>query len=86
MGWADGGPYQVAIMNGSVPKIPWPIIGSLDENGGRLLIFLQEANEQGQSCYVLRKKGGVVRNEALSRFVFTPIYGRYGWDRVSEIH
>jgi len=86
LGREEGAPWQVVVVNGSTPKIPWPLIEQLDGNGGRLLFFLQEPENEGQSCYVLRKKGGVVRNEALSRFVFTPIYGRYGWDRVSEIH
>ncbi|MBW2256905.1 MAG: hypothetical protein JRI25_20245 [Deltaproteobacteria bacterium] len=86
VGYEEGAPWQVVVVNGSTPKIPWPLIEQLDGNGGRMLFFLQEPDSEGQSCYVLLKNGNVVRNEALSRFVFTPIFGRYGWDRVSEIH
>jgi protein-L-isoaspartate(D-aspartate) O-methyltransferase len=85
VGYEEGAPWQVVVVNGSIPKIPWPLIEQLDGNGGRMLFFLQEPENEGQSCYVLLKNGDVVRNEALSRFVFTPIYGRYGWDRVAEI-
>lgn len=82
LGHEDGGPWQVVVMNGSVPKIPVPILEQLDPDGGRLLFFFQSPLDPGQSCYVLRRNGGAVKNQELSRFVFTPIYGRYGWDRI----
>jgi protein-L-isoaspartate O-methyltransferase len=81
----DGRAFDVIVMNGSVPKIPWPLVERLHPDGGRLLLFLQEPDTHGQSCYVLHKDHDVVRNEALSRFVFTPIFGRYGWDRVADL-
>lgn len=84
LGWAEHAPYDAIVLNGSVPKIPWPLVGQLAE-GGRLLLFLQEPSKPGQSCYVIRKEGGVVRDEALSQFLFTPIYGRFGWDRMDEL-
>ncbi len=81
LGLPDEPPFQVIILNGSIPKVPRDLLGQLSEDG-RLLVFLQEATGDGQTCYVMDRRGAVRRDPLLSRFVFTPIYGRWGWDRV----
>ena len=84
VGVPDEGPWDVVVVNGSVPKIPWDLVDQLRNPGGRLLMFLQEAATEGQTCYILHRDGEVLRDELLSQFVFTPIFGRWGWDRVSD--
>ena len=84
VGLPDEGPFDIVIVNGSIPKIPRPLLDQLRPESGRLLAFLQVPAETGQACYIFRGDGVAGRDELLSRFVFTPIYGRYGWDRIDE--
>ncbi len=78
------GPWSVVVVNGSVPKIPWPLVEQLGP-GGRILLFLQTPEQPGQACYLLHYDGSVDHDTQLSRYSFTPIYGRYGWDRLEEL-
>jgi len=78
------GPWSVVVVNGSVPKIPWPLVEQLGP-GGRILLFLQTPDQPGQACYLLHHDGSVDHDTQLSRYCFTPIYGRYGWDRLEEL-
>lgn len=84
LGKREGRGWDCIVLNGSVPKIPWPLVSQLSEDG-RLLLFLQEPGRDGQTCYLLRKDREVVEEEELSSFAFTPIYGRYGWDRMDRL-
>ena len=84
LGAAEAGPFDIVIVNGSVPKIPRDLLSQLAPSG-RMLLFLQEALVSGQSCFVVSRNGKIRKDELLSRFVFTPIYGRWGWDRLHEI-
>ena len=85
VGLEDSDPWQVIVLHGSVPKLPWPLVHQLDEQGGRLLFFLHEPTEDGQACYVLRRQGAEVSVESGGRFQFAPVYGRYGWDRIEDL-
>lgn len=84
VGLSGAAPWDVVIVNGSVPKVPLDLVAQLSARG-RLLLFLQEAATEGQTCYVLHRGGEISKEELLSRFVFTPIYGRWGWDRIEEL-
>ncbi len=85
LGLESEGPWQVVVLNGSVPKLPWPLVHQLDEDGGRLLFFLHEPTEDGQACYVLCRQGAEVSVESGGRFQFSPVYGQYGWDRIEDL-
>jgi protein-L-isoaspartate(D-aspartate) O-methyltransferase len=85
IGWDDEKPWQIIVLNGSVPKLPWPLVHQLDENGGRLLFFLHEPKENGQACCVLRRQGSEVSVESGGTYEFPPLYGRYGWDRIEDL-
>lgn len=71
--------WDAAVVNGKIPKVPRSIIKQMAD-GGRLLIFLQEPEERGQTAYLIQMDGKAIRNTALSSFVFTSIYGEYGYD------
>lgn len=77
-------PYNVIIVNGSVPKIPRALLHQLEDDGA-LLFFMQWPMEEAQSCYVVRKNADIVKHDALSAFQFTPIYGEHGWDRMESL-
>lgn len=71
--------WDVAVVNGKIPKVPRSIIKQMAD-GGRLLIFLQDGEERGQTAYLIQMDGKAIKNTALSSFVFTPIYGEFGFD------
>jgi protein-L-isoaspartate O-methyltransferase len=85
IGSGDEGHWTSIIMNGSIPKIPYPLLDQLDDENGRLLFFMQNANERSQTCWVVHKNESIVSQKELSKFVFTPIQGKYGWDSVEEL-
>ncbi len=83
LGSPESGPYDCIILNGSVPKIPRPLVQQLRPGTGRMLMFMQEPLVGGQSCFVMAADGTAQKDDDLSKFAFTPIYGRYGWDRIT---
>ena len=85
VGSGDEGHWTAIIMNGSIPKIPYPLLDQLDDEDGRLLFFMQNASERSQTCWVVHKNESIVSQKELSKFVFTPIRGKYGWDSVEEL-
>jgi protein-L-isoaspartate(D-aspartate) O-methyltransferase len=78
------GPWEVVIVNGSLPKIPRDILTQMSD-GGRLLFFLHSPEQDGQVCYLVRKNEDVLDQKELSTFVFTPIYGQHGWEKPSDL-
>lgn len=85
VGSGDEGHWTAIIMNGSIPKIPYPLLDQLDDEDGRMLFFMQNASERSQTCWVVHKNESIVSQKELSKFVFTPIRGKYGWDSVEEL-
>lgn len=79
VGTEDGGPWDAVVINGQVPKVPRPIVKQLADQG-RFLLFLQEGGESAQTAYLIRKNSNAVKQEKLSSFQFTPIYGEFGYD------
>jgi protein-L-isoaspartate O-methyltransferase len=71
--------WDAAVVNGKVPKVPRAILKQMAA-GGRLLIFLQEGDDRGQTAYLIKMDGKAIRNQALSSFLFTPIFGEFGFD------
>ena len=84
IGYEQLGPWDAVVVNGNIPKIPYSIIEQMND-GGRMLIFLHDQQENAQRAIVIRKNEDVVQNEALSTFIFTPIYGRNGWDNLEKM-
>ena len=79
VGLPDQEPWDAVVVNGKIPKVPRPIIRQMAE-GGRMLIFLQDGDSTAQTAFLIRKNGKAVDNKELSSFLFTPIYGEYGYD------
>ena len=85
IGSGEEGYWNAIIMNGSIPKIPYPLLDQLDDEKGRMLFFMQNTSERSQTCWVVHKNEAIVTQKELSKFVFTPIHGRYGWDSVEAL-
>ncbi|MDP7001163.1 MAG: hypothetical protein QGH90_04600, partial [Candidatus Poseidoniaceae archaeon] len=85
VGSGDEGYWTAIVMNGSIPKIPYPLLDQLDDEEGRLLFFMQNTSDQAQTCWVVHKNESIVTQQELSRFRFTPIRGKYGWDSIQDL-
>lgn len=84
IGHEQGGPWDAVVLNGNVPKIPLEIIEQVHD-GGCLLVFLHNKERNAQDAQLIRKNRGIVAAEELASFIFTPIFGRYGWDRLEQL-
>jgi len=85
IGSGEEGYWTTIIMNGSIPKIPYPLLDQLDDEEGRMLFFMQDTSQRSQTCWVVHKNESIVTQKELSKFVFTPIYGVYGWDSIEKL-
>ena len=70
-------------MNGSLPKVPRSDHRQLHPERGRLLAFLHEPSGDFQVGHLFRHDASFEIIESLSRVLFTPIFGHYGWDNPS---
>lgn len=78
--------WHMIIMNGSLPKVPYEPIEQLDQDEGRILFFMSTPDGSGSNvCYVIRKNRNIIKHEELSRFRYTPIPGKYGWDSMGDL-
>lgn len=82
VGLKDAGEWEAVVVNGKIPKVPRPILQQMVD-GGRLLIFLQDGDDNAQTAYLIRKNGGAMEHKALTSFLFTPIHGEYGYEPVN---
>lgn len=85
IGDEEYGPWDAVIVNGGLAKIPRDILTQMSDTG-RLLFFLHAPQQDSQVCYLVRKNEDVLDQENLSNFVFTPMYGRYGWDDPADLN
>lgn len=83
-GLPSAGPYQVIIVNGAIPRVPYNLMHQLDDISGRILFFLHDGH-QASECWVIRKNEAVLKEEKLSRFRYTPIPGRNGFDSIKDL-
>jgi protein-L-isoaspartate(D-aspartate) O-methyltransferase len=83
-GLPSSGPWQVIILNGSIPRVPYDLMHQLDDADGRILFFLHDGHESSE-CWVIHKNEKVLKEEKLSTFRFTPIPGRNGFDSIRDL-
>ena len=46
IGSGEEGYWTTIIMNGSIPKIPYPLLDQLDDEEGRMLFFMQDTADK----------------------------------------
>jgi protein-L-isoaspartate(D-aspartate) O-methyltransferase len=76
--------WDIIIINGSIPKIPYDLLYQLNDENGRILFFMSRHDGTSQ-CYLIKKNQSVVKEEKLSRFRYTPIPGKYGYDLIETL-
>jgi protein-L-isoaspartate(D-aspartate) O-methyltransferase len=84
-GYPSGAPWNIIIVNGAVPKIPYDLIHQLDDDDGRILFFLASSNGSSQ-CLLIHKNKSIIQEEKLSKFRYTAIPGKFGYDDISQLH
>ncbi len=76
--------WDIIIVNGSIPKIPYDLLYQLNDENGRILFFMSRHDGSSQ-CYLIKKNQSVIKEEKLSRFRYTPIPGKYGYDLIETL-
>lgn len=79
-----GSPWDIIILNGTVPKIPYDLIHQLNDEKGRILFHLADSVKSSQ-CFVIHKNKSIIREEKMSRFRYTNIPGKYGFDDIAQL-
>lgn len=82
-GFEDRAPWDIIVVNGAIPNVPHDLIAQLDDKRGRLLFYL--ADGRSSRCYIVRKNDEIVQNEALSKFRYTGVPGRFGYGTMREL-
>lgn len=83
-GYTSGAPWNAIILNGTVPKIPYDLIHQLDDENGRIIFFLADKGGSSQ-CLLVNKNRSIIKEEKLSRFRYTNIPGKYGFDELAHL-
>ena len=76
--------WDIIIVNGAIPKIPYDLLYQLNDENGRILFFMSRYDGSSQ-CYLIKKNQSVIQEEKLSRFKYTPIPGKYGYDLIETL-
>lgn len=76
MGWPDYAPYEGMLVAAGAPDIPPPLVRQLAD-GGRLVIPL--GSQQAQTLTLVEKRRDALHQQAITRCVFVPLLGEYGW-------
>ena len=76
IGWSRYAPYDSILVAAGSPTIPPALVEQLAP-GGRMLIPLGDRDEQRLT--LVRRTAAGVETEAVTRVVFVPLVGRFGW-------
>ena len=77
-GMKDEAPFDKIIITAACREFPKPLLEQLKPNG---IIVGPVGNQQEQEMVKgVKDKGGHLRLEFLGQFLFTPMYGKYGFE------
>lgn len=76
VGWSRYAPYDKILVSAGAPSLPQALVDQLAP-GGRMLIPIGDMNEQ--KLMLVRKTASGVETESVTRCVFVPLLGRFGW-------
>lgn len=71
-GWKEAAPFDKIIVTCSPEKVPQPLIDQLREGG---LMVIPVGERYRQTLYLMRKKDGELKSEALRATLFVPMTG-----------
>lgn len=84
LGLPNEGDWDCIIVNGAIPKIPYELMHQLNDENGRILFFIADYKGTSQ-CFIVKKNQAILEEEKLSRFRYTPIPGKYGFDEIKSL-
>ena len=76
LGWPDHEPYDAILVSASTPRIPPPLLEQLADPG-RMVLPIGPRNSQ--TLVEVDRRNRVVRQKEITRCVFVPLLGQYGW-------
>jgi protein-L-isoaspartate(D-aspartate) O-methyltransferase len=76
-GWEPGAPYATILVTAAGPRIPEPLRGQLDPDGGRLVMPV--GTREQQWITVLERSGDEFRQREVEPVVFVPLLGEHGF-------
>jgi protein-L-isoaspartate(D-aspartate) O-methyltransferase len=76
IGWSRYAPYDAILVAAGAPSVPSALIEQL-RVGGKLLIPIGDRREQHLTLFRRTEDG--VESEEISRCLFVPLIGRFGW-------
>lgn len=76
IGWARYAPYNAILVTAGTPEVPKPLLEQLTP-GGRMLLPL--GNRDEQVLTLVRRTETGFQSEQVTRCVFVPLVGRFGW-------
>jgi protein-L-isoaspartate(D-aspartate) O-methyltransferase len=71
LGWPEHAPYDAIIVTAAAPDVPPALVAQLAD-GGRLVIPVGES-AWDQNLWLIEKRGGKLRKEALAAVRFVPL-------------
>jgi len=77
IGWSRYAPYDAILVSAGSPGVPQALVDQLSERG-RMLIPIGDRNEQRLT--LVRKTPDGFETETITRCIFVPLLGRFGWD------
>ena len=77
IGWSKYAPYDAILVSAGAPSIPQALVDQL-AIGGRMVIPVGDRNEQ--QLMLVRKTAEGIEQEPITRCVFVPLLGRFGWE------
>lgn len=76
IGWSRFAPYDAILVSAGAPAAPKALLDQLAP-GGRLLIPIGDRKEQQLTLF--RRTEAGIESEAITRCLFVPLIGRFGW-------
>lgn len=79
VGWSKYAPYDAILVAAASPDVPDTLVEQLSP-GGRLLIPVGDRTTQ-ELMLVHRTEEGTIAQKSITRCVFVPLIGRFGWSQ-----
>lgn len=76
IGWSRYAPYDAILVSAGAPSVPTKLLDQLAP-GGRMLVPI--GNRQEQKLTLFRRTETGIESEEITRCLFVPLIGRFGW-------
>ncbi len=81
-GWEEHAPYDRIIVTAGGPKVPFPLLGQLGEQG-IMVVPVGEKKRRQRLIKIIKREGRFFKRD-LGPVQFVELIGEYGWDRGTQ--